>query len=101
MPPRSLCIRRTREKNAFLLDNANFSQAVSGSNVVRLRKSRVVEDSLPKVIHGAPLGHDNLSTGKPAVSRRGQAGEAASSASTTLQHGVNKPIISGDYRSLS
>lgn len=69
VPP---CVQRSR--SVFHLHNANFSQAVSGGHVVRLRKSRVVEDSLPEVIHGASLGHDNLSTGKPAVScrKRGQ-----------------------------
>lgn len=53
------------------LNNANFSQAVSGGHVVRLRKSWVVEDSLPEVVHGASLGHDNLSKGQ-AVSKREQ-----------------------------
>lgn len=43
------------------LDDANFSKAVPGGHVVRLRKSGVVEDSLPEVVHRAPLCHDNLS----------------------------------------
>lgn len=51
------------------LNNADFPQAVSSGHVVRLRESRVVEDSSPEVVHGTSLGHHNLGTGGRATPR--------------------------------